>query len=48
MIDQDYVNSLTWGQSPIGLIALKDASGNGGNIIISKNTKRIYAYMYAE
>jgi hypothetical protein len=31
-----------------GLIALKDANGNGGNIIISEKVKRIHALVYAE
>jgi hypothetical protein len=31
-----------------GLIALKDANGNGGNIIISEKVKEIYALVYAE
>jgi hypothetical protein len=30
------------------LIALKDATGNGGNIIITEKVKRIYSYIYAE
>ena len=42
------VNSLAWSNRTIGLIALKDASGNGGDIIISDQVKRIYAYLYAE
>ncbi len=29
-------------------IVLKDANGNGWNIIIGENVKRIYAFMYAE
>ncbi len=32
----------------VALIALKDASGSGGNIIITDKTKRIYAYIVAE
>lgn len=32
----------------VALIALKDASGKGGNIIITNNVKRIYAYIVAE
>ena len=39
---------MAWAKSPIALIALRDAVGNGGNIIISDQVKRIYAYMYAE
>lgn len=30
------------------LIALKDQNGNGGNIYITKNVKKIYAYIIAE
>ena len=30
------------------MIALKDAAGNGGNIIINSNVKRIYSFLYAE
>jgi hypothetical protein len=30
------------------LIALKDANGSGGNIIITEKVKRIYSYIYAE
>ena len=30
------------------LIALKDSNGNGGNIIISDNVKRVYAFVFAE
>lgn len=33
---------------PRALIALKDANGKGGNIIISEKTKRIYSMLYAE
>jgi hypothetical protein len=43
------VNSLAWTNPTIGLISLKDPiTGSGGNIIISDQVKRIYAYMYAE
>jgi hypothetical protein len=48
ILTQEYINATTWNKSPIALIALKDAAGNGGNIIIGKDVKRIYAYMYAE
>ncbi len=34
--------------TPRALIALKDANGNGGNIIITKDVERIYAFLYAE
>ena len=34
--------------TPRALIALKDGNGNGGNIIISENVKRIYAFVFAE
>lgn len=30
------------------LVALKDYNGNGGNIIITDNVKKIYAFLYAE
>lgn len=30
------------------IIALKDATGKGGNIIIQSNVKRIYSFLYAE
>ncbi len=33
---------------PRAIIALKDANGNGGNIIITKNVNQIYAFIYAE
>lgn len=33
---------------PRALIALKDGNGNGGNIIISENVKRIYSFVFAE
>ncbi len=42
------INSESWSNKNIALIALKDAAGNGGNIIITDQVKRIYAYMYAE
>jgi hypothetical protein len=48
VIDDVDVNSLDWSQPTIGLIALKDASGKGGNIVITGQVKRIYAYLYAE
>lgn len=48
VINEVDVNSLAWSNPTMGLIALKDASGNGGNIVISDNVKRIYAYLYAE
>lgn len=34
--------------NPRWLIALKDENGSGGNIIISDDVKRIYAFVYAE
>ena len=34
--------------APRAIIALKDANGNGGNIIITDNVRRIYAFLYAE
>jgi hypothetical protein len=33
---------------PKALIALKDANGNGGNVIITNAVERIYAFIYAE
>ncbi len=48
VIDQIDVNSLLWANPSIALIALKDASGNGWDIVISDKAKRIYAYLYAE
>ena len=33
---------------PRSLIVLKDKDGNGGNIIITKDVQRIYAFLYAE
>ncbi len=46
------LNQVTIGDSsttqPRALIALKDAAGNGGNIIITKNVSRIYSFLYAE
>lgn len=48
IINQSDVNSLLWANTPIALIALKDSSGNWGNIIVWKDAKRIYAYLYAE
>ncbi len=43
------MNSLAWANPTIGLISLKDpVTGNGGNIVISDQVKRIYAYLYAE
>jgi hypothetical protein len=35
-------------KKPRAIIALKDASGNGGNIYISSNVKNIYASLIAE
>lgn len=43
-----YDGTNTWDMPPIALIALKDASGNGWNIVISDSVKRIYAYLYSE
>lgn len=37
----------TW-QEPIALIALKDATGKGWNIIIKRDVKQIYGYLYVE
>ena len=48
VIDEADVNSLSWTNPTMALIALKDASGKWGNIVIYKSAKRIYAYMYAE
>lgn len=48
ILDQTDINALNWTNENIGLIALKDESGSGGNIIITNNVKRIYAYLYAE
>jgi hypothetical protein len=48
ILTQAYINSTIWDKSPIGLIALKWPNWEWGNIIISKDVKRIYAYMYAE
>lgn len=42
------INSSAWANKNIALIALKDNSGSGWNIVIQENVKRIYAYMYAE
>lgn len=46
------LNQATIGDStevqPRVMIALKDANGNGGNIIITKNVERIYTFLYAE
>ena len=33
---------------PRSLIVLKDKDGNGGNIIITKDVQRVYAFLYAE
>lgn len=33
---------------PRAIIALKDINGNGGNIVITRDVKRIYAFLYAE
>ena len=41
-------DAVAWAKSPIALIALKGASGKWGNIIVSDDVKRIYAYLYAE
>ena len=49
VMDQVDVNSEQWINRTIGLISLKDpVTGNGGNIVISDQVKRIYAYLYAE
>ncbi len=48
IIDEATVNAFNWTDPTIALIALKDASWNGWNIIIGSKTRRIYAYMYAE
>lgn len=46
------LNQTTIGDStstePRAIIALKDANGNGGNIIITKKVERIYVFLYAE
>lgn len=48
IIDQALVNSELWNNRALGLIALKDASGKWGNIVIGSKARQIYAYMYAE
>jgi len=49
ILDQEDINSNSINLTqPIWLIALKDSTGSGWNIIISDKVKRISAYMYAE
>ncbi len=48
IIDNAVVNADLWSNKTMGMIALKDAAWNGGNIVITDRVKQIYAYMYAE
>lgn len=48
ILNQTEINSTSWSAKNIALIAIKDELGNGWNIVIWDNVKRIYAYMYAE
>lgn len=47
ILDQSIIGDAIEPRSRV-IIALKDSSGNGGNIIITKKVERIYAFLYAE
>lgn len=48
ILDQEDINPNPESFPTRALIALKDYSGSGGNIIVTDKVKRIYAFIYAE
>jgi len=49
ILGKQYINTNgSTTDTPKALIALKDENGNGGNIIITRDVERIYAFIYAE